>query len=1024
MDFSDEMVDEIYKIFQVESEEIISKINNNLLTLEKNPNDKEAILMLFRDAHSLKGASRMIGFNDVQTIAHKMEDVLGLAKEDKISLNSRVVDILYKAVDFLFELIQKSLQKKQQVYSENTAKHISALDNINNLTEDTLPKVEQKDIDRGIFAENIDKINPMIINSLVLLMELETKKEQNDLIKKLFDTSSNLQNIFEKLGSYELKKMAEDINFKLNFIIKTSSSLTQNEIKEIHQTVDNIIKKIEATCDAENISVIDYYSSVFDYVPEPENESQNIVKEIIPDVAKDKSQVPKITISNKPTLDLIKNKFFALLQNLGSIAELKEDIQASSENYDNNNVKNILQKIIEILDFALENGIKLNEEIVSVIAQSIDYCEDLTNPQGEIEDNELMFQRLEVVQQILELDKQKSEPEIPVNPKIDQTKKEVQFSDVFNTGEIKTLRVDSKKLDELINQVNELTIEKIKLKKHLYELANINREVEDWQRSLVKGVNYLKYYDKKYIQQTGSESSNLFLSKQFLNLFEDNNQKAQKISSSIVNLHRTIQEDDNKMEVTVSSLGEMVKNIRILPFSTVFHLFGRMVRDIAQEKNKKINFEIIGSETTTDKKIIEEIKAPLIHMIRNAIDHGIETPEERIKLGKPAEGNIILSAYQHGNKVILEIKDDGKGINLAKIKEKAISKGFLTQDELKSMNDDQITNLIFAPGFSTGDEVTSISGRGIGLDVVQTKISQLNGKVRVFSEFNKGCCVQIELPMTMSILRVFLVKAHNQIFAIPMDVINFVLRKNNDELIYKNGKNFIVFEEETVDLYNLSEILNLTKKPIETSPKTILLLEAEGKKIALCVDELIGEQEVLQKKLAPPFYKLKNVSGLTTLISGEICMILNMSNIFNWTKTHKSSSNLIANTSIDNKFFNILLVDDSSTTITLEKTILKKAGYTIETAEHPLEALDKMKNTKFDLIITDVEMPNMNGFEFLEKIKTDEMYCDIPVVMMSSLSSDETRQKAFKTGAKEYIIKGEFNQQSLQKVVDDILHKT
>lgn len=340
------------------------------------------------------------------------------------------------------------------------------------------------------------------------------------------------------------------------------------------------------------------------------------------------------------------------------------------------------------------------------------------------------------------------------------------------------------------------------------------------------------------------------------------------------------------------------------------------------------------------------------------------------------------------------------------------------------MSDEQLTNIIFAPGFSTGEEITNISGRGIGLDVVQTKINQLNGRVKVISEMNKGCCVQIELPTTMSTLKVFLVKSSNQVFAIPMDVIRTVVRKKKEEILSgKKGKS-IIFKDEKIILYSLSDILKLPVVEVQKDKETILIIESDDKVIALSVDKLIGDQEILQKKLSAPFYKLKNVSGITTLISGEVCLILNIPDIINSVNFAKISPKLASPPKVfRNDHFKILLVDDSITTRTLEKNILTKSGYKVETAQNPMEAFDKMKSTRFDLIISDVEMPEMTGLEFLKALKTDEMYFDIPVIMLSSMDSEENKQFAAKFGAKKYLIKNEFNQDDFQEIIRQILQE-
>ena len=1042
MDFSDEMAEEILKIFQVESEEIISKLNSSLMDLEKKPNNKDAILMLFRDAHTLKGASRMVGFNNVQTIAHKMEDILGLAKENKILLNSKVVNVLYKTVDFLSDLIQKSIEQGHEVYSNDVSEHLAILNNVEENVDSVNPQDEKVEVDVELLSQNIKNINELLAESLFLLMKIESEKSENS-IRDFLSTTTKLYEIFQQTGPYEVKKWLEDIKVKLEFICKGSNSLNSNETGDIHQTLDNIINNLIPLCELYNFELVDYYSLAFEKMSNSPAEKENNIKnatETTPTLAQVPTQ-PKepepalealaeaeVTVCGIYDLDCILDKIGALAQNETSPAEIKGFLLNFERDCQNDDVKKILGRIIKILEFSEENAVQIDEDTANVLKQSIEHCDNIIKNRLEDTDNELIVQRLGIIQQILEFNQTPNEDSSFVAKsgyKI-KNKKITDFSKVFNTGAIKTLRVESTKLDSLVNQVSELAISKIKNKKHVHELDLINKELEEWQRNSIKALNYLKYYDKKFIQAENTDSQVPIFVKQLLNLFIDNNKKVQETASNVSSLYKTIQDDNMKMDLIVDNLEQMVKDVRVLPLATVFHLFGRMVRDIAQEKGKEIDLEILGSETSTDKKIIEEIKTPLIHIIRNSIDHGIETPEQRLALGKNPKGKIILSAKQVGNKVIIQITDDGKGINVEKIKEKAIQKGFLTQEEINSMSDEQITNLIFSAGFSTGDEITNISGRGIGLDVVQSKIAQLNGKVKVLSEVNKGCCVQIELPTTMSTIKAFLVTSANQTFAIPMDAINTVLRKREDEIISNHDKKSIIFKEKTIPMYDLSCILNLRETCTVKSKETILVLENDDKIIALCVDKLIGDQEILHKKLSAPLYKLKNISGITTLASGEVCLILNIADILKMTTGTKKLLINDAPKKADNSIYRILLVDDSITTRTLEKNILTKAGYNVEIAQNPIEAFEKMDNEaqgQFDLIITDVEMPEMDGYEFLEKIKSNEMYSDIPVIMLSSLMTEENKRRATQLGAEKYIVKNDFNQDVFQETVYKVLHK-
>lgn len=1055
MDFSDEMFDEILKIFQVESEEIISKINNSLLELEKNPNNKDAILSLFRDAHTIKGASRMVGFNNVQTIAHKIEDLLGLAKENKIQLNAKVVDVLYKTVDFLSNIIEKSIEKGREVYNEDIPKQISILENIQQDIQNLGPASQQNDFNAELLTQNIKNINDPLSRGLFLLMKIESEQTPN-LIQKLLCEIGKLFEVFKKIGHYDIKKSIEDIKVKLEFTISGSGNLSCTEIQEIHSALDNIIDKLIPLYELYNIEVVDYYAAAFDakydmtteaeesptkadsglnYGGEKEIPATELPIELQQSVETEQHNTfertefvqSDINTDTKEATDLIsiQTKLTDLYKNGSSLNEIQNLLINFENNCTETNVKKILLEIVKITGYAIENEIRLDEETMLALKQSLKYCDNILNHTAESADHELVLQRLEIIQQILQFSQNKNvEHDFVTNSETKiKAKKATDFSEIFNTGEIRTLRVDSSKLDTLVNQVNELSVTKIKSQKHLHELSYVNHELLEWQKSSIKALNYLKYYDKKYFQSSGANNPLSFFVKQLLGLFSENNRKVQGAVDNISALYRTIQEDNTKTDLVIGNLEDMVKNVRILPLATVFHLFGRMVRDIAQEKNKQIELDIIGSETSTDKKIIEEIKAPLIHIIRNSIDHGIETPDERIAMGKDPTGKIILRAAQADNKVIIEIEDDGRGINVEKIKEKAVQKGFLTQEEVNSMTQEQITNIIFTPGFSTGEEITNISGRGIGLDVVQSKIAQLNGKVRIISELHRGCCVQIELPTTMATLKVFIVKSSNQTFAVPMEVIDTVLRKDKSEIMTNDGKCVIVFKEKTIPLYDLADILRLPKSTSAKTKETILIIENSDKRIALAVDKLLGDQEVLQKKLAPPLYKVKNISGITTIVSGETCLILNIADIVN-SATSSKIQTICATTKTypSNSFYNILLVDDSITTRTLEKNILEKAGFKTQTAQNPIEAFELMEDTSFNLIISDIEMPEMNGLEFLNKLKTDEKYADIPVIMVSSLMNLENKKKALELGAKKCITKGEFNQDDFLAGISKILH--
>jgi CheY-like chemotaxis protein len=334
-------------------------------------------------------------------------------------------------------------------------------------------------------------------------------------------------------------------------------------------------------------------------------------------------------------------------------------------------------------------------------------------------------------------------------------------------------------------------------------------------------------------------------------------------------------------------------------------------------------------------------------------------------------------------------------------------------------------NIIFWPGFTTGDSITSISGRGIGLDVVKTKISQLNGKVKVISEFGKGSIVRIEIPVTLTTLRVFLVDIGGQTFAIPIQLINTFIVKKQSEIKTNNGVRSIVYNDNIIPLYYLSDILEISSETKRHEKETILIVEADEKTIGLVVDKLIGDQDILQKKLPPPLYKVKNISGVTNMSSGELCLILNMQDImhydFNKAMAMNAGQNLLTKDILAYK--RILVVDDSITTRTMIKNILLNASYTADIVSSVEEAFSMLKAGHYDLIITDLHMPKIDGFEFVSMLKGDEMYSDIPVIVMSSLPEKEAAKTLAQYNIDYYICKENFNQEEFSNQIETILTK-
>ena len=810
-----------------------------------------------------------------------------------------------------------------------------------------------------------EEINSSFNACFEIIDSIVPEEESQDIVI-LKEEVEKIYEFFKNSNLYEVKTSLENILAKLDFVMNATNTFTISEILELRNELSSAAAKFTTSCIETEEGGLTFF-----------------------DIAEKISMLQGSSIYAK---------------------EIKDDIAQLKEGIDDQNIIEIINVINDILDFISENSVQLEEQMMMTLKGAVEYC---ASPNENI-DNDLILQQLEIMKQLLELNYKKDTGVSEIKSLSTQTSSANKSN---ASTEIKTLHVNAQKLDLLVNQLGELIITKIKTEKNLEKIDSIKNANEACQKDLLKTSNYLRYYNRKYLQSGNTDQYTGVFVKQVFSLLLDITQNVSRTIYDLNSLYRASKEDDMKMRLIIDEMESMVKNIRVLPISTVFNSFSRMVRDIANEKGKDIDFEIEGKDTCADKKIIEEIKTPLIHILRNAIDHGIESKEERIANGKSPVGKILLSAKQDDNKVIIDVVDDGQGFNLEKIKDRAVSRGFLTQDDIDSMTDEAIMNIIFWPGFTTGDSITSISGRGIGLDVVKTKISQLNGKVKVISEFGKGSCVHIEIPVTLTTLRVFLVQISGQTFAIPIQVITTFILKNQNEIKTNNGVRSILFNGNIIPLYYLSDILELAPAP-RNEKETILIIEADDKTIGLVVDKLLGDQDILQKKV-------KNISGITNLASGELCLILNMQDImhYDFNKAMISANNQELLTSDVLSYKRILIVDDSVTTRTMVKNILLNIGYMVDTVLYADEALVKLKLTHYDLIITDLTMPKIDGYEFIERLRNDEMYADIPIIVISSLPENQARKRLNKLSIAHYISKDNFDQADLAMQVKEILTK-
>ena len=585
-----------------------------------------------------------------------------------------------------------------------------------------------------------------------------------------------------------------------------------------------------------------------------------------------------------------------------------------------------------------------------------------------------------------------------------------------------TIRVSVNKLDALMNQFGELVSAKIRAEQRLAEVHAYQLFSSEWQKSW---QTYRNHYNR-LLRSNPLESLNGH-GKDFeaLMAFITYNQDQLGLLAGQSNaLFRQLSNDTQRLSLIINELQEEIKRVRMLPLSTITVTFERMVRDLAREQSKQIAFNIIGGETELDKRVLEQIKDPLIHLLRNAIDHGIEPPQDRQQAGKAATGSITLSAGQQGNNVVITIKDNGRGLDIPAIRQSSVRKGLLSQSEAEKLGDAQAANLIFNAGLSTSKIITDISGRGVGLDVVRRNIEALHGTLAVTSIPEQSATFTLTLPLTLASSRGLLVRSGGQTFALPLTTVERMLQIDRSRVASVEGREAITYQETPVALAWLEDLLELPPGSREREQITVVIVTVAEKRLGLIVDDLIGEQEIVIKALGKQLNKVGGIAGATTLGSGEVVLVLHTADLVKLAARTASTTSLLSPARRDETPHQktILVVDDSITTRTLEKNILEAVGYQVRLATDGEEAFSLLVADQLpDLIISDVNMPRLDGFQLTDRIKQDGRFSAIPVILVTSLDSPADKARGIEVGADAYIVKSRFEQGNLLETIDQLV---
>jgi len=567
---------------------------------------------------------------------------------------------------------------------------------------------------------------------------------------------------------------------------------------------------------------------------------------------------------------------------------------------------------------------------------------------------------------------------------------------------------------ELVNRLMGLAGESLVESRWLYPFSESLRRLKRQQTDLVCMVDSLRER-----MESGEVGDDMRV------LLRDAQRQASFCREVMSDRLTELESYDRRLGNLSSRLHREVVGSRMRPFVDGVHGFPRMVRDISRSLKKDVQLIIEGENTLVDRDILDKIEAPLNHIIRNAIDHGLESPEERAAAGKPAKGTIQLRAYHNAGMLSIVVKDDGRGIDLEKLRKKIVEKDLIDEAMAESLNDMEFMDFMFLPGFSTKDKVSEISGRGVGLDVVHDAVQEMRGNVRASSKLGKGTRFHMQLPLTLSVIPALLVDVAGEPYAFPLARIDRIASVNPADVSEAEGNQFIVLDGKNVGLVSAGQILE--KEPsMETSGTlSVIVLNDRNHYYGMVVDKFLGERELVVQVMPEVLGKVQDISSAALMEDGSPLLIVDVDDLIRSIEKVLKVARLGKVSSVVEEegaqYKQVLVVDDSITVREVERKLLEKAGYQVETAVDGVDGLNMLRGRSFDMLVTDVDMPRMNGTDLVKTIRQDAGLRSLPVLMVSYKDREEDKLRGLEAGADYYLTKGSFHDETLLQAVIDLI---
>lgn len=1046
----------LLSVFSAEAAERILRVNGALLALERGDegtDHTEALTGIMRELHTLKGAGGSVNLEDVETLSHDLESVFGPILEGERELSHPIFAVAYRTLDAIGELIAAAVEERAaaaDVGALVTEMHDAADGTVaespppSNAIPAGQGSADEPDADPP--TETVDHAS--LLRSFADLQEPAFGEAHAAFGEELSALSNEPPARPANEPQHERAKDEEDVT---GFEARTPDEI-EPAVEGFEPPTDEVepaVEGFEALTPIEAEAVLEATEPVTE--PEdPQVEFEDGPSITGEPVADDVPETVHDDVELRPDADAARARVLAVfatesLERVKTINRRLMTLERAPEPSSRsgaNAFSEILRELhtlkgssatvhvepveslahqLEALFGAVRDGArKLDAPVFDIAYRALDAVETAVGEAVRGETSGVDTDGWsETIRTAIEQGGSGTTPTrlTPPDPVIEPA------ATPGGSGAEDTVRLAISKLDALMGSVSELHVARAGTEQHLSDARAMMTSLSSIEAGWIEAEARVK---RLLGQPAGGEDADgLVLApvpadvEELDALLAEGHQRIRGARTQLADLLRELESDGRRLAQVSDDLQDDVRRARMLPVSMVFDAFPRLIRDLAVDLGKRAILVVEGADTEVDRSVIEQIRAPLTHLLRNAIDHGLETPQEREHAGKPPEGTITLGASQRGDTLLIEVRDDGAGIDPNRIRSHAVERRTLSQEAADATNDAEALRLIFRAGFSTRGVVTDLSGRGVGLDVVRDAIERLRGSVEVDSAIGEGTHFALQVPLSVATAQCVMVGVSGITFALPISNVSRILRLTKDQTERADGRLVALIDGEPVPISSVAETLGLDSvtEPVNGSPHPAVVLASGERRIVYVVDELIGTQTLVLKSLPAPLVRLRNISGAAVLGTGEVVGVLNAADL-----VRRDDPAGTWSTAFGGRVSNgeggpdaplILVVDDSSVTRTMVKGILELAGYRVQVAADGMQAWELLRSRPFDLLVSDVNMPEMSGFDLTEKVRSDRLLRHVPVILVTALDSLEDQARGADVGADAYITKGAFNDERL-----------